>query len=285
MAKRDLYEETTARILEQLEKGVIPWRKPWTGGSADMPINITTGKAYKGSNVVMLWVTGSAYRHQKWLTYEQAKAAGGHVKKGEKGTGLIKWVVKDPDPETGKRPMFPKAFTVFNIDQCEDLPFTVEEAAPINADLRDAMADEFLLSTGATIKHNEQRAYYTTAGDYINLPAYETFTGVAEYYSTAFHELTHWTGNEKRMNRTFGKQFGDCLYAAEELVAELGSAFLCAEFGFDNTTLENSAAYIASWHKVLKNNPALFTKAAGDAYKAASYLRGLTLAAPVAIAA
>jgi antirestriction protein ArdC len=233
--------------------------------------------------VVLLWATAQerGYESPRWLTFKQAIEAGGNVRKGEKGTTVIYTSAfeKEDDDGKAKRIAFLKAFTVFNLAQCDGLETIIEERKPriINPNARDDIAEQFIASTGATVKHGEARAYYTTAGDYINLPMFETFTGAPEYYSTAFHELTHWTGASHRLNREFGKRFGDHSYAAEELVAELGSAFVCAEFGMDNDTLENSAAYIASWKKRLTENERLFVAAASAASKAVEFMRGLAI--------
>lgn len=284
MANNKIHAEITAKIVAKLDAGVIPWRKPWKAyGAGNMPRNAISHRPYSGANVVLLWMEAAekGYTAPLWMTYKQAIEAGGNVRKGETSS-RITFVgrVKKTDEETGKERSiaFLKGFNVFNLAQCDGLEHLIEtEAKVINPDERDAIADAFLTSTGATIKHGESRAYYTTAGDYINLPMFEAFTGSAEYYSTAFHELTHWTGAEHRLNRTFGKRFGDATYSAEELVAELGSAFLCAEFGYDNSTLDNSAAYIDHWRKFLTDHEGAFVEAAAKASRATEFMRGLAI--------
>jgi antirestriction protein ArdC len=139
------------------------------------------------------------------------------------------------------------------------------------------LVDEFIRTTGAVVRHGESRAYYAAKGDFINLPLFEAFTGTENYYATAFHELTHWTGAKRRLDRDFGRRFGDQAYSVEELVAELGAAFLCCEFGFDNTTLDNTVAYINYWRSFLKNNEKAFVTAASAASRATEYLRGKAL--------
>jgi antirestriction protein ArdC len=282
---KNLHAEITAKIVARLNEGVVPWRKSWRAyGSGNMPCNAITNRPYSGANVVVLWIDGETkgYNTPKWLTYKQAAEAGGQVRKGEKGSPItfLGRIIKQDD-ETGRDRAVPflKGYNVFNVDQCDGLEH-LRDTLPreVNPDQRDALADEFMLSTGAVIRHGESRAYYASRGDYVNLPMFEAFRGGEEYYATAFHELTHWTGAEHRLNRTFGKRFGDASYSAEELVAELGSAFLCAEFGFDNSTLDNSAAYIEHWRKFLTEHEKAFVEAAGKASKAVEFMRGLALA-------
>lgn len=295
--KTDLYDNITARILEQLDKGSVPWRKPWANyGTAAMPRNAISKRPYSGVNVPLLWIErdDKGYRSNDWLTYKQAAEAGGNVRKGEKAAQVVFFKqVEITDKETGDLKRIPllRGFNVFNVDQCENLPLSFPEPKAINPDARNVEAEEFIRSTGATVTHGESRAYYSTAQDRVNLPLFEAFKGAEEYYSTAFHELTHWTGHKSRLDRTMGKRFGDHGYAVEELVAELGAAFLCAEFGFDNTngsgcgTFENSAAYIDHWRKVIKADAKIFASAAAAASKAASYMRDLTLADAASLAA
>lgn len=289
---KNLHAEITAKIVARLDAGVVPWRKPWRSyGSGNMPRNAITNRPYSGANTVLLWMEAEerGYSGAKWLTYRQAKEAGGQVRKGEKGARVIYVgrIVKE-DEKTGRDRAiaFLKSYWVFNVDQCDGLDHQLE-ALPreVNPDRRDELADEFMRSTGASIRHGESRAYYASTGDYINLPIFESFKGREEYYSTAFHELTHWTGEVSRLNRTFSKRFGDASYSAEELVAELGGAFLCAEFGFDNSTLDNSAAYIDHWCRFLTEHENAFVEAAGKASKAVDYLRGKVLESDERLAA
>ena len=182
----------------------------------------------------------------------------------------------EDDGEPAKVAMFLKNYTVFNVAQCDGVDHLIDcKPRIVNTGVRDMLADEFIRSTGANVRHNESRAYYATKRNYINLPAFEAFTGAEQYYGTAFHDLTHWSGAEHRLNRTFGKRFGDAAYSAEELVVELGSAFLCVEFGFDKATLDNSAAYIDHWSAFLKENDRAFIAAASAASKATEYMRNL----------
>jgi antirestriction protein ArdC len=281
---RNLHKEITDRIVARLRAGVVPWRQPWSAkGFGAMPRNALTDRAYSGANVILLWSRAqeSGFADPRWLTFRQAKELGANVRKGEKGETVIyvSKVIREDDDGTKRAIPFLKAYTVFNIAQCDNLPAKLvapKEARAINPNARDAIADEFLASTGATIRHGEARAYYQPAGDLVNLPPFETFRNASSYYAVAFHELGHWTGAEKRLNRTFGKRFGDRAYSAEELVAELTSAFLCAEFGFDNDGQD--AAYIATWIKFLEEHDKAIVAAAAAASKAVEYMRGLAIA-------
>ena len=283
---RNLHAEISARIIEALRAGVVPWRKNWTAqGAGQMPRNAVTKRTYSGVNVPLLWLTADAkgYTSPLWLTFKQALDQGGNVRKGEKGTTVVfVSTIEREDRETGKpvRIPFLKAYTVFNVAQCDGLAI-LDASAPIqprHEDARDPLADAFLASTGATITHGEGRAYYRPREDRVNLPAFESFESASAYYATAFHELTHWTGAPTRLNREAKGRFGDRDYAVEELVAELGAAFLCAEFGFDNAELDQSASYIASWIKLLEDHERAFTAAASAASRAVDYMRGLAIA-------
>jgi antirestriction protein ArdC len=285
---RNLHKEITDRIVARLRAGVVPWRQPWSGkGHGVMPRNALTNRAYSGANVILLWSRAqeSAFTDPRWLTFKQALELGGNVRKGEKGECVI-YVSKviRADEKTGERRAIPflKAYTVFNVAQCDNLPAKVLDPNAAervtNPNARDEIADAFMASTGATIRHGEARAYYQPAGDFVNMPPFETFTNASRYYGVAFHELGHWTGAEKRLNRTFGKRFGDRAYSAEELVAELTSAFLCAEFGFDNDGQD--AAYIAHWIEFLEEHDKAIVAAAAAASRAVEYMRGLAIAAP-----
>ena len=285
---RNLHKEITDRIVARLRAGVVPWRQPWSGkGFGVMPRNAVTGRAYSGANVILLWSRAqeSAYANPLWLTFKQALELGGNVRKGEKGETVIyvSKVIRTDDATGEKRAIpFLKAYTVFNVAQCDNLPSKIVDPngaqRVTNPNARDEIADAFMSATGAEIRHGEARAYYRPAGDYVNMPAFETFTNASRYYGVAFHELGHWTGAEKRLNRTFGKRFGDQAYSAEELVAELTSAFLCAEFQFDNDGQD--AAYIATWIKFLTDHDKAIVAAAAAASRAVEYMRERASAAP-----
>jgi antirestriction protein ArdC len=206
------------------------------------------------------------------------------VRNGEHGTKVyfVKQlrVTDDEGDETEIRliPML-REYTVFNVDQCENLPDNIRAGKPMrvrNPDKRDALADEFLRSTGADIREGHGEAYYVPSHDFISMWAFAAFKGADNFYNVAFHELTHWTGHKSRLDRDFKSRFGSRDYAAEELVAELGAAFLCAEFGFDGDL--RHAGYIASWIDLLRADKRAFFTACSKASKAADYLRGLALA-------
>jgi antirestriction protein ArdC len=281
---RNLHQEITARIIARLREGVVPWRQPWSEkGFGVMPRNAVTERAYSGANVLLLWSRAqeSGYPDPRWLTFNQAREAGGTVRKGEKGETVIyvSKVIRTDDDGAKRVIPFLKAYTVFNVAQCDGL---AKLAAPdarraINPGQRDELADAFLSSTGATIRHGEARAYYAPGPDFVNLPPFETFKNASGYYATAFHELGHWTGAEKRLGRTFGKRFGDRSYAVEELVAELTSAFLCAEFAFDNDGQD--AAYIATWITLLTEHDKAIVAAAAAASRAVEFMRDRAIAA------
>lgn len=279
---RNLHAECTARILAKLKAGVAPWRQSWSSkGTGAMPRNAATGRAYSGINVPLLWCEQQdrGFASAGWLTFKQALEEGGSVRKGEKGSQVIfVSTIEREDEQTGKlrRIPFLKAYTVFNVAQCDGLPASMSPAAePINPHRRDELAEEFLAATGAKVRHGEGRAYWHRVQDIINLPIFASFVSADAYYGTAFHELAHWTGAEHRLNRTKGKRFGDQEYTYEELVAELAAAFLSAEFGYDND--DDAASYLDGWIKFLTDHETAFMAAASDASKAVAYLRELAL--------
>jgi antirestriction protein ArdC len=289
--KRDLYADVSARIIAELERGAAPWIKPWSATPGqNTPQNAVSNRPYSGCNVILLWLA----RHRGWatprfLTFKQAIEDGGNVRKGEHGTKVyfVKQLRVTEDDEQDARlvPMM-REYTVFNVDQCDGLPDSVRAGKPMrvrNPDTRDVLADEFLRSTGADIREGHGEAYYVPSHDFISMPAFEAFKGADHFYNVAFHELTHWTGAKSRLDRDLKHRFGAREYAAEELVAELGAAFLSAEFGFDGDV--RNAGYIATWIDLLKADKRAFFTACGKASRAADYLRGLALAEPATIAA
>jgi antirestriction protein ArdC len=291
--RRDLYAEVSARIIAELERGATPWVKPWSAtAGANVPQNAVSNRPYSGCNVILLWLARDrGWPTPRFLTFKQAIEAGGHVRKGEHGTKVIfvkqLRVTEGEGEETDARliPML-REYTVFNVAQCENLPDSIKAGKPMrarNPDTRDSLADEFLRSTGADIREGGAEAYYVPSRDFVSMPAFAAFKSADQFYCTALHELTHWTGHKSRLDRDLRNRFGSRAYAAEELVAELGAAFLCAEFGFDNDL--RHAGYIATWIDLLKaDKRALFT-ACNKAQAAADYLRGVVLAAPAEIAA
>jgi antirestriction protein ArdC len=267
-------EVITNRIIELLEQGVVPWRKPWAGGE---PTNLISKAEYKGINNMLLSCTG--YCSSYFLSYKQAKDLGGNVKVGEKGYPIIYYKMLKTEEE-GTEKSFPmiRYSTVFNIMQCEGItiptpeinrPFNpIEECEKVLA----GYPNKPELRTGS-------KACYMPFADRIDMPAKELFVSEEEYYSTLFHEAGHSTGNEKRLNR-FGNDsgslsFGSPSYAKEELVAEMTASFLCAKTGIDNQVINNQASYIASWLKILRGDSKLVISAASKAQKAADHITGI----------
>lgn len=284
---RNLHAEITSKILAQLKTGVAPWRKPWstqrTAYGSPMPHNAVTGRPYSGVNILLLWdLMSDRGWGPKFLTFKQAKAAGGNVKKGEHGTMVIfvkKLIVKDkkdPKGEERKAISFLRHYTVFNVAQCEGLSDkvtgTVQAPMPIDRNERDPLVDEYIQATGVKIVEGHKAAYLGGAFDRIEMPILQAFKSSDAYYSTLFHEMGHWTGHESRMNRNLTGRFGDRSYAAEELIAELSSAFVCAEFGIDME--EAPAAYIDHWVSLLEAREDAIVSAAAAASKAVEWLRG-----------
>ncbi len=273
------YERITERIVGMLEAGTVPWRKPWSGGTTAAPRSLRSGKPYRGINRVLFSCAG--YDRPEWATYKQAKARGGHVRKGEKGWPCVfwKWLEKE-DRETGERKRFPmlRVYVVFNVEQCDGLELPELEpkipAKPFEA-IEAAQALWTCYPARPAFTHAGGRAFYQPTVDRITLPKPERFGSSEEYYSTLFHEMGHSTGHESRLGRDLGFcRFGDPVYSREELVAEMTSAFLCAESGISPAVIENQAAYIASWVRVLKGKPKLAVTAAAQAQKAADLILG-----------
>jgi len=272
--KRNIAEEITGRILEDLEKGVTPWEKPWKAGRGlPLPMNASTQKHYRGINVFVLWDEQQrrGFSSPAWVTFNQAKALGGAVKRSEKGTGVVfyKRLAKTNSLNLDDQVMLEeqtfwvlRTYTVFNLDQVEGLDHLkpkVETVKPFAAIER---AERLLKDSGAKILHSViDRAFYEPIRDQITLPLKESFTSPEKYYETALHEICHWSGAKHRLDREFGKWFGDQAYAFEELVAEMGAAFLCVSCGIPYDT--QHASYIGGWMKILKDNKrAIFTAAA-----------------------
>lgn len=276
----DLYQNVTARILTELENGSAPWIKPWSATPGlNVPTNAHTGVAYRGCNIVLLWMVSHRFTSPRFVTYLQAQALGGNVRKGEHGFQIVK-VINGVDKKRKDANGDPatyttmKYFTVFNIDQCDGLNLPAAEPVKSNnPDQRDATIDEFIALTGCDYRDGKggDKAFYNPGNDFVAMPAFEAFQSAASYYGTAFHELGHWTGHAKRLGREFGKRFGDKAYAAEELVAELTAAFLCAEFSIDGEL--RHAGYIQHWIDLLKNDAKAFFTAASAAQKAADFIR------------
>ena len=277
---RDVYQEVTDQIVEAIESGCAPWSRPWRAGiGGGLPYNLKSQKAYRGINVLLLWSAGAAFQSQAWLTFKQAKERGGNVRKGEKGTRIVFFKMleradRDDDSRTVRIPLA-RYYTVFNAEQCEgidaDEPET--ESTPIE---RHAAVDAFVTAQGADIRYGGDRACYVPSQDCIRMPEPERFHSADGYYGTLLHELTHWTSPSSRCDRDLSGRFGDEQYAAEELVAELGAAFLCAACGVDGADgrqgIQQHASYIESWLKVLKGDKRAIFTAASKATQAVEWL-------------
>lgn len=289
----EIFERITGRIVEIIERGEAGnWEKPWTSilASTGLHHNATTGKAYLGMNQLTLMAVAAdlGYSVPVWATYRQFKALGGQVRKGERGVELVKWGRtytcldcdargRVPCAEDGHTPdvhMWASTFHVFNVAQQDGYEPAGLEV--LSEPERHAAADRFIEATGATIHYAPQdRAYYDRSRDEIVLPLREQFQTAQGFYGTAFHELTHWTGAPHRLGRAKGSVFGDSKYAAEELVAELGSTFLAARFGIEADPHPEHVAYLASWLRALKADPRALYRAARDAQAAAEFLLGV----------
>ena len=289
MEKQDLYTRITNRIIAELETGTRPWLKPWNAehaaGRITRPLR-HNGIPYRGINVVTLWMTATArgYACPIWLTYKQAQELGAQVRKGEHGELVVyadkitKTETTEKGGEVEREIPFLKGYTVFNAEQIDNLPphFTAPAAPTLDPVQRIAHAESFFASTGADIRYGGDRAFYAIHPDYVQMPLFETFRDAEAYYATLAHECTHWTRHETRLNREFGrKRWGDEGYAAEELVAELGSAFLCADLGLTPEPRPDHASYLESWLRVLKNDKRAIFTAASYAERAAAFLHGL----------
>lgn len=289
--REDIYTRITNQIVEALEQGVRPWHQPWNAahaaGKITRPLRFN-GQPYSGINVIMLWsqAMSAGYNAPIWMTFKQAIELGGAVRKGEKGTQVVyagRLHKTEEDKKTGeeieKDIPFMKGYTVFNVEQIDGLPahYYAHEIEPVLEPVqRDERAEAFFAATGAKIRHGGNSAYYTVTHDYIQMPPFEFFEEPGRYYSTLAHETTHWTRHPSRLERDFGrKRFGDEGYAMEELVAELGSAFLCADLDLTPDVRDDHAAYIENKLKVLKEDKRAIFTAASHAQKAVDYLHSL----------
>ncbi len=279
-----IYQMVTDRMVELLERGTVPWNKPWVGSSGfEFPMNFKTKHLYRGVNVFLLSAMGYSSRY--WLSFKQAKELGGKVQKGEKGTPVIFWKkLEVEDRETGDPKEVPllRYYMVFNLDQIQGIQAPDAPEPVVNKFNPIERAEAIItdMPNPPEIVHNQPRAFYNPQQDRVNLPRPELFSNSKYYYSTAFHELIHSTGHEKRLNRkpsTVLRRFGDKEYSREELVAEMGATFLCALAGIEQETIENQAAYIQNWIQVLKGSPRLAVQAASSAQAAADYILGLKL--------
>ncbi|MFB9984992.1 ArdC family protein [Mesorhizobium kowhaii] len=279
-----LYQEITDRIVAELERGTVPWVKPWGRANAGLglPKNAATGRCYSGINILILWgaVIERGYPCQNWLTFRQALILGGNVRKGERGTTIVhadRFVPKDEkerasdDGEEPRAIAYLKRFTVFNVAQCDGLPEHVRAAAePLPEREIIPQAEALIRSSGADLRIGGERAFYMPGSDCIQVPPQPAFFKQIDYYRTCFHELGHWTGHPSRLARDLSGSFGSKVYAREELVAEIAAAFVCSSLGIEPTV--RHADYIGSWLKVLREDNRAIFSAASRASKAADLL-------------
>lgn len=276
LTRTDIYQSVTDNIIAALEVGVKPWSCPWqrVPGMSGLPSNFATGIPYSGMNIMMLWCSASkqGFVDSRWMTYKQAQALGGQVRKGEHGTTAIFYTTLEKENEDGEIDQIPmlKTFTVFNAQQIDGLPLTTETFSPEATFDPLPKAENLFQKSGANIIEKGQNAFFSPSTDEVWLPERHLFSDAANFYATGLHELVHWSGGKKRLNRVMKGRFGSADYAEEELVAELGSAFLMADLGIVGEVHHES--YIASWLQALKNDKRYMFKAASAASKAHRYL-------------
>lgn len=270
MKATEIYERTTAKLLEQLESATGNWTAPWHS-TGFLPTNATTHKAYQGGNVLILWGTqlDLGYPTSEWATYKQWESIGAQVRKGEKGTGLVKWSpVQDRRTEEERTILVPSGFTVFNAAQVDGYVPPTAEAKPYSEQI--IHVEEFFDAIGATI--TEGSPAYSPSLDMIMLPKIDDFIDHERYYATSAHEHAHWTGHTSRLARDHSGRFGSEAYAFEELVAEISASFTAAYLGFETEPRPDHAEYIKHWGAILRDDPQAIFKAASEAQKATNYL-------------
>lgn len=284
-SRANLYDEVTARIVSELEAGRLPWVQPWgaSGGTGPgLPRNALTARTYSGINVLILWgaVIAHGWPSQSWLTFRQAIEAGGCVRKGERGQCVVyadRFIPQAEgeraarDGDDPKAVPFLKRFTVFNVAQCEGLRSGLaSDPAPLPEREIVPVAEEVIAASGVDFRIGGSRAFYVPSHDFVAVPPQPAFFEQVNYYRTCLHELTHATGHAKRLGRDLTNVFGSKDYAREELIAEMGSAFLCAALGITPTV--RHADYIGSWLEVLREDNCAIFRAASAATKAADWL-------------
>ena len=281
----DIYQRVTDSIVAAIEAGAGKWQMPWHSGADGMapvlPVNVATGRPYRGVNTVVLWASAQerAYGSAVWGTYRQWQERGAQVRKGEQACPVVFWKItergeteeggEEQEDSRGSRRFFARGYSVFNATQVDG--FEVPSPALLPEAQRIELVDTFFAGLGAAIQHGGNRAFYRPAEDRIQMPPFPAFADPVAYYATLAHEVTHWTGHASRCARDLKGRFGEEAYAAEELVAELGAAFLCADLALASEPRPDHAAYVQSWLKVLRNDKRAIFTAAAKAQVAADY--------------
>ncbi len=288
-----IYDEVTARVIGELEVGCVPWVQPWAAagaGNVAMPRNAASQRPYSGINILILWATGVAQRFpsQDWLTFRQAQALGGSVRRGEHGATIVyadRFTPEDgTDGDTGEEELrsipFLKRFTVFNVAQCEGLRAFAADPAPLGLDAVQPLGEQLIRASRVEYRIGGDEAFYAPIFDFVQVPPQSAFFDPVNYYRTAFHELTHATGHASRVGRDLKLTYASPGHAREELIAEMGSAFLCASLGIQPTV--RHADYLGAWLTLLRNDSRAIVRAARQASKAADWLLARLRAADAA---
>jgi antirestriction protein ArdC len=282
--KKDIYERVTEVIVRAIEEGAGTYKMPWrtSGGFPNSPVNAVSKRPYRGVNILVLWATAQAkgYKSGTWATYRQWQELGAQVRKGEKSANVVFWKFFDREDETqdnggeneksARRIPMARDYFVFNSEQVDG--YLAPEAQKATRHDRIESAEAFFRNLGIEVKPGGNRACYIPDTDSIHMPAFEAFKEPLFYYSVLSHESTHWSGAKHRLDRDLSGRFGSDAYAVEELVAELGSAFLCAELGLPTDPRQDHAPYIASWLNVLRNDKRAIFTAAGKAQQAVDWM-------------
>lgn len=288
-ARNDLYTQITNAIIEELEHGTMPWSRPWVSTTPPCRPFRANGEPYRGINILLLWLAAARRGFQSpfWITYRPASEIGGQVRRGEKGTPIVFFTTltkldehKEAEDDEKKFPCL-KTYSVFNASQIEQLPeryfpalekpnVPTFENSPIDA------IESFFKNAGVQIEHGGDIPHYSPTNDRVQMPPLSAFRSAEDYYAILAHESIHWVGHPSRQPRKFpGRARGTQNYAREELVAELGSAFLCADLGLTRKPRPDHAAYIEGWLKVLRHDKRAIFHAASMAQKATDYLHML----------
>lgn len=280
--RQDIYARVTAQIVEAIEQGADSFQMPWyfSGALCEAPANAVSKRPYRGINVLALWSVARKRQYASgiWATYKQWKELGAQVRSGEKAASVVLWKVNErgeagvdeEESEKSRRMLLARGYNVFNAAQVDG--YQPPETPQLSDNVRDDRAEQFFVAQEADIQHGGSAAFYDADHDLIVLPDYRNFRSVGGYYATLAHEMTHWTGEPRRLNRKLGNRFGSASYAMEELIAELGAAFICARLQLTPEVRTDHAAYIATWLDVLNHDAKAVFTAAAQAQQAADWL-------------